>query len=345
DVGRRRMAMSGWPALEKYVDRAPTSKEMMGWIELIVSQGIRRAGYSADSWTEEWAAEQFRETGLEDVRLEPLDTPVWRPRSAAFEIWPAGRPGEVTRFTGLALPYTTPTEGTEGRLVRMEDGEVDGGIAVQEIGFTQLPQSEVQARATDAYDPEGVFPDLVQTVPFDLPHVLDFDIAIKDGATAYVGLLTGVPWETSDFYWPYDAELRSIPGIWLSGSDGERVRELMASGACEGRIISDATITEETTHNVVGTLPGASDHWVIIGSHHDGPWASAVEDASGVALVLAQARFWASVPQELRPHNMLFLLTSGHMAGAAGTQAFIAAHPELFPQVVLEMHLEHAARQ
>ncbi|QKV96763.1 hypothetical protein HUT19_37915 [Streptomyces sp. NA02950] len=42
---------------------------------------------------------------------------------------------------------------------------------------------------------------------------------------------------------------------------------------------------------------------------------------------------------------MLFVLTSGHMAGAAGTQAFIAAHPELFPEVVLEMHLEHAARE
>ncbi|MFE2031111.1 M28 family metallopeptidase [Streptomyces hygroscopicus] len=337
--------MSDWPALEKYLDRAPTSKEMMAWIELVVSQGIRRAGYPADSWTEQWAAEQFRQTGLADVRLEPLATPVWRPRSAAFEIWPADRPGEVIRCEGLALPYTTPTEGTEGRLVRMGDGEVRGSIAVQEIGFTRLPQTEVQARATGCYDPEGVFPGLVQTVPFDLPHVRDFDIAIKDGATAYVGLLTGLPWETSDFYWPYDAERRPVPGIWLSGADGRRVRALMASGECEGRIVSDATITEETTHNVVGTLPGASDHWVIIGSHHDGPWASAVEDASGVALVLAQATFWASVPQELRPHNMLFVLTSGHMAGAAGTQAFIAAHPELFPRVVLEMHLEHAARQ
>ncbi|MBC3986509.1 M28 family peptidase [Streptomyces sp. AC536] len=336
---------SNWSAVEKYFEQAPTSREMMGWIEDIYNQGIRRAGYPADSWIEEWAAEQFRQTGLEDVRLEPLNTPIWRPKSAHFEIWPTGKPDEVTRFSGLALPYSTPTEGTEGRLARMEDGEVSGGIAVQEITFSQVPQSQMAERATDSYDPEGVLPELVQTVPFDLPHVLDFDVAAKNGATAYVGLLTGVPWETSDFYWPYDAERRPIPGIWLSGNDGRKVRELMASGECEGRIVSDATLTEETTHNVVGTLPGASDHWVIIGSHHDGPWASAVEDASGVSLVLAQARFWASVPRELRPHNMLFLLTSGHMAGAAGTQAFIADHQELFPKVVLEMHLEHVARR
>ncbi|GDY59164.1 hypothetical protein SVIO_097870 [Streptomyces violaceusniger] len=161
--------MSGWPELEKYIDRAPTSKEMMSWIELIVSQGIRRAGYPADGWTEEWAAEQFRETGLEDVRLEPLDTPIWRPRSAAFEIWPTDRPGEVIRFEGLALPYTTPTDGTEGRLVRMEDGEVRGSIAVQEIGFTRLPQTEVQARATGSYDPRASSPTSSRPCPSTFP--------------------------------------------------------------------------------------------------------------------------------------------------------------------------------
>ena len=45
-----------------------------------------------------------------------------------------------------------------------------------------------------------------------------------------------------------------------------------------------------TSYNIVGELPGADERAVIIGSHHDGPWASAVEDGSGIALVLAQAR-------------------------------------------------------
>jgi hypothetical protein len=83
---------------------------------------------------------------------------------------------------------------------------------------------------------------------------------------------------------------------------------------------------------------------VVVASHHDGPWASAVEDASGTALVLAQARYWSGVPEHQRPHNMMFLLTSGHMAGAAGTKAFIDRHRDLLPRIVLEIHLEHAAR-
>jgi len=84
---------------------------------------------------------------------------------------------------------------------------------------------------------------------------------------------------------------------------------------------------------------------VIVASHHDGPWASAVEDAVGVALVLAQAQRWASVPAAGRPHNMCFLLTSGHMAHAAGTRAFITDHPEIVERTVVQLHLEHAARE
>ena len=42
------------------------------------------------------------------------------------------------------------------------------------------------------------------------------------------------------------------------------------------------------SHNVVGELPGADDEAVMIAPHHDAPWASAVEDGTGIALVLAQ---------------------------------------------------------
>jgi Zn-dependent M28 family amino/carboxypeptidase len=95
----------------------------------------------------------------------------------------------------------------------------------------------------------------------------------------------------------------------------------------------------------VGYLPGRSDETVIIGTHHDAPWASAVEDASGMALVLAQATYWASVPQSERPHNFLFLMTAGHMAGGVGTQSFVERHSDHLEDVVLAIHLEHAAAE
>ena len=100
-----------------------------------------------------------------------------------------------------------------------------------------------------------------------------------------------------------------------------------------------------TCYNVVGELPGADDETVIIGSHHDGPWSSAVEDGSGIALVLAQAAYWSRLPRAERPHRLLFLLNAGHMAGGAGTRASSTRTARELDRVVLEVHLEHTANE
>jgi hypothetical protein len=168
--------------------------------------------------------------------------------------------------------------------------------------------------------------------------------AIQAGAAGFIGILDA-PWETCDYYVPYDAVERPIPGVWISKSDGEAVKRLLTEGPVYARMTVDSERKQVVTHNVVGSLPGASDDWVIVACHHDGPWVSAVEDASGMALVIAQAMYWSRIPERERPHNMLFLLTSGHMAHGAGTAAFIAAHSDLLPNVVLELHLEHPARE
>ena len=169
--------------------------------------------------------------------------------------------------------------------------------------------------------------------------------AVAAGATGFVGVLRGLPFETQDYYVPYDAEERPIPGVWISESNGDRLRAMMAQGTVSARITVDAAVDPFTSHNVTAVLPGASDEWIIVGSHHDGPWASAVEDGSGIAMVLAQALYWSQVPQRERPHNLMFLLNAGHMAGGAGLKAFVGRHADFLERVVLEIHLEHAARE
>lgn len=84
---------------------------------------------------------------------------------------------------------------------------------------------------------------------------------------------------------------------------------------------------------------------MLVGSHHDAPWASAVEDASGIAQVLAQAHHWSGVPAAKRPHKLMFVATAGHMSGAAGSIAVVARYPKILDRTVLEVHLEHIARR
>lgn len=309
--------------------------EIMGWIETIIAQGVRRPGYPADDRVAAWAAELFGEFGLHDVRLAPVELPTWKPVRATLTV------GDV-EVPAFALPYTRAKARVTAPLSREV---VPGHIVVPEYTFTELPQAALRDAATAVHDPEGAFDDLVQVLPFQLDYLDVIGGALEGGAAGFAGALTGVPWETRDYYVPYDAVHRDMPAVWLSGADARRILALMDEGPCTGVLDVESETGQAVSHNVIGTLPGRSDKWVIIGSHHDAPWASAVEDASGVALVLAAAKHWAGVPEEERPHNLLFLLSAGHMAHAAGTRAFIEENRSLLPDVVLQLHLEHAARQ
>jgi Peptidase family M28 len=331
-------------AAGRVAGRLRTSAEMMADINTIVGFGIRRPGYAADRQAEEWAARRFAELGLLDVALEPVELPSWGPGEARLEVWPAGDAAAVERFTGFALPYTSGCEDLERDLVPLDRGARDQ-IVLEPLSFMEVPQSLMRDEATFTFDPDGAFGTLVQTLPFGPRLNQVADAAVEAGAAGYVGILTGLPWETASYYVPYDAKPRALSALWLSRSDGQRLQRLMSTGPGRARLNVDASTAMVTSHNVVGHLPGRGDERVIIGSHHDAPWASAVEDASGMALVLAQAQYWAGVPAADRPHNLTFLLTAGHMAGGAGARAFVARHADSLEHVVLELHLEHAAAE
>jgi hypothetical protein len=325
----------------------PTPQQILAWIEEVFSHGVRRPGYPADRWAEQWIRERFAAFGLEDVRAEPVTLPRWEDRHTAFRVWPSGHPAEALDLPCFALPHCQPTRGVEADVVPLpaDARGVEGRIAVSEVALIRMPQTLMQRRATRCVDPDGEFEKLTQVLPFSPRFQAVLEPAMAAKAAAFVGVLSGVPWETQDYYVPYDGTARPIPGVWVSAANGRKLAQLMARGPVRGRIELDAVREDVTCYNVIGTLPGASEEWVIVGSHHDGPWSSAVEDASGIALVLAQARYWSRVPRDERPHNLMFLLNAGHMVAGAGCRAFIEAHRDLLPKVVVEIHLEHAARE
>lgn len=322
----------------------PGTIEMLGWIERICARGIRRPGYPADRWTTEWVTERFRHFGLRDVRIEPVPLPVWEPRGWSLQIWRADSSTEALGLPCFPLPHSAPEPGgLEAPVVRLGEG-ARGAIAVDTVSLSHFRQTAARDLALRAYDPDGEFDTLTQVLPFGRRIQQVMEPAIEAGAAGFIGVFDA-PWESCDYYVPYDGIERPIPGVWISRSDGERLGSLLDTGPVMGRLTVDSVRRTAVTHNVVGVLHGASDEWVIVASHHDGPWVSAVEDASGVALVLAQARYWSAVPASERPHNLLFLVTSGHMCHGAGTRAFIEAHRDLLDRVVLEVHLEHTARE
>ncbi len=318
---------------------------MYRWIETVFAQGVRRPGYPADRWAEQYCRDQFRAIGLERVRAEPVELPYWEPGRSSLSAWRAG--ADPVSFGCFALPHTAPTSELTSELAALgEDGAgVHGKIALCEVRLGRLPYEALIRRATWCFDPEDTFAGGAQVLPFGRGAQAVMEPAMEAGAIGFVGALTDYPSHSCNYYVPYDAIERPIPGVWISGSDGVKLRELLETGRVHARLVAESVRRTITCYNIVGELPGADDETVIIGSHHDGPWASAVEDGSGIALVLAQAEYWAKVPQRERPHRLIFLLNAGHMAGGAGVHAFIDAHRDELDSVVLELHLEHAANE
>ena len=335
----------------------PDERAIFEWIETVFARGVRRPGYAADRWTENFCLERFRQLGLENVRLEPVTLPYWEPVESALIVRADGREARITCFS---LPHsaTTDADGLDAPIVNWRDempGAVSGALAIVDVplmrGPAELPLMLAGAVTGEAdanwrrYDPGGTLAGARQVLPFSYQFMAVMDASIAAGARGFVGVLSDYPGDSNQYYVPYDAIARAIPGVWINRIDGARLRDLCGAGCVDGRLVSRAIRHDITCYNVVGELPGADDDVVIVGSHHDGPWASAVEDASGVAMVLAQATYWSRVAAADRPHRMVFLLNAGHMAGGAGVRAFIERHKAELARVVLEVHLEHAASE
>lgn len=328
----------------------PGQAEVERWMRQIVERGIRRPGYPADEWTEAFAAEQLREAGLE-VRLEPVPVQRWEPGPARLEV--ALADGATRSIPCFPVPYATATSGLTVELAVFDPDDptsAEGRAALVDARVVRLaPDALVGAGSAPEdltgrlYDPDGTFADDEHVLPHTAERRRVLDPVIAAGAAAFIGALVDYPGGGHEYYVPYDGVARPIPGVWISGGDGAWLRDQLAAGPVRVTLAVEAATTAATSQNVIGELAGADDDLVIVGSHHDGPWASAVEDASGTALVLAQARYWAAQPADRRPHRMVFVLHAGHMCGSAGLDAYLAEHVDQLPRTVLEVHLEHAA--
>ena len=79
--------------------------ELVGWIEEVVAQGIRRPGYPADKWTEEFIFQKFASLGLESVRLEPVESAYWKDSHAELLV---GAGADSATIECFPVPLSAP---------------------------------------------------------------------------------------------------------------------------------------------------------------------------------------------------------------------------------------------
>jgi hypothetical protein len=237
-------------------DLIPTEDAIFSWIEEVFSHGVRRPGYPADRWAEEWSQQQFRTLGLENVRAEPVELPYWEPLEASLYISAGGVEWSVPCFP---LPHAAPTSFLEGEVISYDVARpelVAGAISLCDVVLNRLPERVMKSLATWSFDPDGFFDSETHILPFgrEIQHVME--ASVKAGAAGFIGVLRDYPGDSFEYYVPYDALDRPIPGVWVSGSEGQRIRDALSRGPVRARLTVESRRETITCHNIAGELPG-----------------------------------------------------------------------------------------
>ena len=354
----RRVDLSGGRSLTRKVIEMTSSfdaAEMFSWIERMAGMGPRRPGSTADRKNEDFLVEQLRAGGVEAVRKEPIPITYWEAHNSVLEL----DEGDGFRPTNAHyIPYAafTPERGIEAPLVYadpkrlIQGGDWKGKVVVTDIAFPPLDLSLLLKVSLGSYDPDGSLPEVKHPATWVRLNWHLYRKASERGAAGFIGILSDQPGGSCRMFAPYgfkeqDIMDKPLPGFWVSRDDGPRLRDLAESGAGRSRMTLTGVREEGITHNVVGEIPGRTDEIVVLSGHHDSPFDSPVEDASGCSVVLALAKHFAGRQPELN-RRLVILFSAGHFYGSIGTRLFIKDHREdIVQKTVLEISIEHIAKE
>ena len=360
------------PFIKKFRHNVPVpdSDMIYSWIEELCSWEHRRPGTDEGHAAEEFIFNKFKEIGLQDVSMQPIDINVWEPKEWSLTVEGETIPcffsvnTALTDQDGISAPLAYVGLGLPGDFNRVD---VKDKIAVVEIIIPYLPSGALLSIPNSSYfisDPDksidfmtgqflsflymNIWPESEwddhnpENAIKDLWDV--YDMAAEHGAKGVVLLLANKPSKYNTQYGIYDGVMRPVPAVWVGKYDAIRLRRL-AKQKKSAVLVQAGDVEQGHMNNVWGVLPGRSDDTIIICSHQDSAFKGAVEDGTGIAQVFAQAWAWAQVPQNDRPKTLVFVATAGHLYGGLGGFSFAYENKEIMERTWLVMNLEHLAAE
>lgn len=297
----------------------------------------RNMGFPGHVEMENWVERYFQKNGLGDIRRKVLDLdPQWVPHSYDITFTGGGRPFTLNSARPAAGTRSTPPGGLDLELVW-----VATGTAADFIG------RDVRGKAV-----------LIQDIP--TPGTANASIT-KDGAltrafdngAAAVGLVYGI----ADNLTIWEGLTGQPAGFHVGFEDGKVLRDRLGTGErvrVKYRLDSEMRPNLKTAA-VLGTLPGATDEEILLIAHIDGYFQGALDNASGVSVMMNLLEHYAKIPQAKRRRTIRFLGSAGHHsnsgawlpwyehAGGPGTAWLHDARQTEFAKSVLLVNLEHVA--
>jgi Peptidase family M28 len=296
----------------------------------------RRAATPAFMQTIEWTVNEFKTAGLKNAAVESFAVPgpMWVPQ--AWKVDVVGDPAFGAGTSTVTLQSAFPQPG---------GATIPGGTLTAPVIFV--------GRATEA-DLAGRDVTGKIAVVRVRPEPSLFGSA-EQGAAARVvergavGVINAIEGPGNAFYIDSRFACGKAPCFIVGGQDGWFLEQMIGKAAAAGVLdrlkISMQLSAEEktglTSANGVGFIPGASDKRIIINAHVDGYFQGGDDNASGLAVLVGLARFFAKQPQP--KHTLMFVASGGHHGPGNGPSALVASHPELKGNTLLIVNLEHVA--
>jgi hypothetical protein len=299
----------------------------------------RVSGYPSEMKATNWAADEFRNSGIKDVKLQPITQPAnarfWMPLSwevtlladpafgagSADVVLTSAMPRGPSEIEGGTMTAPLVDVGTASPAI-LEHIDVKGKIAVQRIvpqTYTVFEREDASSRAAELR---------------------------RRGAVGVFNLLQ-LPGNTRT----NDLGCGN-PCFNIGGQDGyflERVLARAAQKSAADKLrVKIALKTESRSNlqaqNAVAIIAGkTSDEVMILNAHVDGWFDAASDNGDGFAVLMALARHFAK-PENAPARTLVFVASAGHHSpGLNGPTAFVEANPELVKKAVLVVNIEHIA--
>lgn len=311
-------------------------------------RGLRATGSRAHEGYVDDLYDDLKRAGVDDLHLESLPMRRWTTDSWSLDFLDGPAAGAVR--TASYIPYSgqTPVGGVTGALVFVEagatpaPGSLAGKIAVFDVPLTTVTIGffAQQEYPGSRYDPRR---ELDPAAPYKRPYLNSVVPVLERlqaaGAAGVVGILDYPAAGADGSYFPYDGEVRTVPGVYVDRATGAALRERARAGDTQARLRLPAQVKTVKTRNLIGFIPGRSRELVTLHCHTDG--SNAIED-NGPAAIVAMSQYLTRLPRTALPRTIMILLTTGHFAGGNGAQAFRSRHrDDLVKRTNAALTIEH----
>jgi hypothetical protein len=285
----------------------------------------RIAGTKYDDMIEGWVEQKFKALGLQDVNRQYFTlTPQFFPTNWSLTATAAGK--SVTFATVRpAGRATTPAAGLD-----LDPVWVGLGTEADFAG------RDVKGKL--------VFIHSVPT-PAVISHSATWlgaaERAAKKGAAA---ILINLAILGTNYQVQLNGGVEGVPVLSIGYEDATALRTMIESGPVKVKaLLVGETKTGLRDANVWGTLPGATDEEILIFAHHDAYFEGAIDNASGMAVMVGLAEYFSKIPQAQRRRTLKFVTTSGHHAGSAGVAWMHENRQTFFAKTAVAFNVEHVS--